>query len=213
MDSTGLTPPTVAPARLEELGRRYTHNKFLLRRQFAKLFGATFRIYDPNNQLAFFVQQKAFKLREDIRIFSDESMSTEMLNIKARQILDFEAAYDVVDSMTGQKVGALKRKGWKSLIRDEWIVMDASDRELGKIIEDSQLLALVRRFLSNLVPQNFDVLYGDHRVLDLKQHFNPFLYKLDIDFSVDPTAAMDRRLGIACGVLITAIEGRQGSYA
>ena len=197
------------PARLEELGRRYTHTQYLLKRQFAKLLGANFRIYGPGDQLMFFVQQAAFKLKEDIRVYSDENKSVEMLTIKARQIMDFQAAYDVVDSLNGQKVGALKRKGWKSIIRDEWIVMDANDREIGKIVEDNPALAIVRRFLTNLVPQNFDVLYGQNRVLDLRQHFNPFLFRLDIDFSVDPTATMDRRMGIACAVLITAIEGRQ----
>lgn len=200
------------PARLEELGKRYAHNKYLLRRQMLKLLGSAFRIYDPAGNLVFYVQQKAFKLKEDIRVYADEGKTTEMLCISARQIMDFNAAYDVQDSLTGQKVGALKRKGWSSLIRDEWIVMDAMDREIGKIIEDSQLMALLRRFLSALIPQNFDVLYGDLRVLDLKQHFNPFIHKMDVDFSVDPSNSMDRRLGIACAVLINAIEGRQQSY-
>ena len=207
MDSNTPTRPT--SPHLEALGNRYSHTQYLLKRQFAKLLGANFRIYGPGEQLMFFVQQAAFKLKEDIRVYSDESKSTEMLAIKARQIMDFQAAYDVVDSLTNQKVGALKRKGWKSIIRDEWIVMDEQDREVGKIIEDSALLATIRRFLTNLVPQNFDVLYGDRKVLDLRQHFNPFLFKMDIDFSVDPTASMDRRLGIACAVLICAIEGRQ----
>lgn len=177
-----------------------------------KLLGSAFRIYDPAGNLAFYVQQKAFKLKEDIRVYADEGKTTEMLCIQARQIMDFNAAYDVNDSLTGQKIGALKRKGWSSLIRDEWIVMDAMDREIGKIIEDSQLMALLRRFLSALIPQNFDVLYGDVRVLDLKQHFNPFIHKMDVDFSVDPSNSMDRRLGIACAVLINAVEGRQQSY-
>lgn len=209
MDNPGYASSTAAPARLEELGRRYTHTQYLLKRQFIKLLGANFRIYDPNGNMIFFVQQAAFKLREDIRVYADENKATEMLTIKARQIMDFQAAYDVVDSLTGQKVGALKRKGWKSIIRDEWIVMDAQDHEVGKIVEDNPALAIVRRFLTNLVPQNFDVLYGTQKVLDLRQHFNPFLFKLDIDFSVDPSASMDRRLGIAAAVLITAIEGRQ----
>jgi hypothetical protein len=132
-----------------------------------------------------------------------------MLTIKARQIIDFSAAYDVVDSLTGEKVGALKRKGWTSIIRDKWIVMDAHDREVGEIVEDNPALAIVRRFLTNLVPQNFDVNYGTKKVLDLRQHFNPFLYKMDVDFSVDPSATMDRRLGVAAAVLLCAIEGRQ----
>lgn len=209
MDSNSLSPSQLPPARLEELGRRYAHSQYLMRKQMLKLLGSSFRIYDPAGNLAFFVHQKAFKLKEDIRVYSDEAKTTEMLVIKARQIMDFNAAYDVVDSLTGQKIGALKRKGWSSMIRDEWIVMDAMDREIGKIIEDSTMMALLRRFLSNLIPQNFDVLYGDLKVLDLRQHFNPFLFKMDIDFSVDPSAAMDRRLGISCAVLICALEGRQ----
>ena len=31
------------------------------------------------------------------------------------------AAYDVTDSQTGEKVGALRRKGFKSILRDEWL--------------------------------------------------------------------------------------------
>ena len=45
-----------------------------------------------------FSEQKMFRLREDIRVYSDESKSQEVLSIKARQILDFSAAYDVVDT-------------------------------------------------------------------------------------------------------------------
>jgi uncharacterized protein YxjI len=194
---------------MQDLGNRYSHTHYLLRRQFLNLLGAKIRLYDPAGNLSFFVQQAAFKLREDIRVYSDESKATEMLTIKARQIMDFSAAYDVVDSLTGQKVGALKRKGWSSIIRDKWIVMDPQDREIGEIVEDNPALAIVRRFLTNLVPQNFDVNYGTKKVLDLRQHFNPFLFKMDVDFTVDPSASMDRRLGLAAAVLLCAIEGRQ----
>lgn len=211
VDNSGAPPhpSSISPERLRDLGHRYSHTQYLLRRQFLNLLGAKIRLYDPAGNLAFFVQQAAFKLREDIRVYSDESKATEMLTIKARQIMDFQAAYDVVDSLTKEKVGALKRKGWSSIIRDKWIVMDAHDREIGEIVEDNPTLAIVRRFLTNLVPQNFDVNYGSKKVLDLRQHFNPFLYKMDVDFSVDPGASMDRRLGVAAAVLLCAIEGRQ----
>jgi uncharacterized protein YxjI len=200
---------SISPERMQDLGNRYSHTHYLLRRQFLNLLGAKIRLYDPAGNLSFFVQQAAFKLREDIRVYSDESKATEMLTIKARQIMDFSAAYDVVDSLTGEKVGALKRKGWSSIIRDKWIVMDPQDREIGEIVEDNPALAIVRRFLTNLVPQNFDVNYGTKKVLDLRQHFNPFLFKMDVDFTVDPSASMDRRLGLAAAVLLCAIEGRQ----
>jgi hypothetical protein len=53
--------------------------------------------------LLLFSEQKMFKLREDIRVYSDEAKTQEVLAIKARQIMDFSAAYDVVESATGQK--------------------------------------------------------------------------------------------------------------
>ena len=56
--------------------------------------------------------------REDIRVYTDETKSDERVIIKARSIIDFGAAYDVIDSKQQQKVGALKRKGWSSRKRE-----------------------------------------------------------------------------------------------
>jgi len=186
----------------------FQHNQYLLKRQVFALAGK-FRFYDPSGKLVLFSEQKMFKIREDIRVFSDESKTQEVLMIKARQIMDFSAAYDVVDSATGQKLGALRRKGLASLLRDEWEVLDVSDNVVGKLFEDSMGLALVRRFLSNLVPQNYDIAIGTERVADLKQAFNPFAYQLAVDFSMDVNQRLDRRVGIAAAILLAAIEGRQ----
>ncbi len=183
-------------------------NQYLLKRQVFALTGK-FRFFDPSGRLLLFSEQKMFKLREDIRVYSDESKAQEVLMIKARQIVDFSAAYDVVDSVMGQKVGALRRKGWASMLRDEWEVLDANDNPMGKLVEDSMGLALLRRLLTNLVPQNYDILFGAERVADLKQNFNPFTYELNIDFSMDINHRLDRRLGLAAGILLAAVEGRQ----
>jgi len=186
----------------------FQHNKYLLKRQVFALAGK-FRFYAPNGQLVLFSEQKMFKLREDIRVYADESKAQEVLMIKARQIMDFSVAFDVVDSATGQKVGALRRKGLASLLRDEWEILDVSDKVIGKLFEDSMGLALVRRLLTALVPQNYDITVGTTRVADLKQNFNPFAYQLNLDFSMDINHLLDHRMGIAAGILLAAIEGRQ----
>src|SRR5512147_522795 len=149
----------------------FMFNAYLLKRQVFALTGK-FRIYDPSGNLVMFSEQKMFRLREDIRVFLDESKAQEVLMIKARQIMDFSAAYDVVDSATGQKVGALRRKGLRSILRDEWEILDVSDNIVGKLFEDSMGLALLRRFLTGLIPQNYDVTLGTDRVADLRQNFN-----------------------------------------
>jgi len=186
----------------------FSFDRYQLKRQVFAVAGK-FRFYDPSGRLVLFSEQKMFKLREDIRVYADESKTQEVLMIKARQIVDFSAAYDVVDTATGQKVGALRRKGLASLLRDEWEVLDVGDNVVGKLFEDSMGLALLRRFLSGLIPQNYDITLGTDRVADLKQAFNPFAYQLNIDFTMDISRRLDRRLGIAAGILLAAIEGRQ----
>ena len=184
---------------------------YLLRRQAIALTGK-FRFYDPAGRMVMFSEQKMFKLREDIRVYSDESKTQELLSIKARQIMDFSAAYDVVDAELNQKVGVLRRKGLRSILRDEWDVLDANDNAIGQLFEDSIGLAMLRRLLlGSLLPQNYDLTMGETRVADLRQNFNPFRYELNLDFSMDITHRLDRRIGIAAGILLAAVEGKQSS--
>jgi hypothetical protein len=188
---------------------RFSHSMYLVRKRILTVVGGKFEIFDPAGNVALFSKQAAFKLKEDIRLFTDESMTTELLSIKARTILDFSAAYDVVDTATGHKVGALKRKGWKSMFRDQWIIMDVYDNEIGSIQEENAFLAFLRRFVTNLIPQSYLVEIGGSFVAEFKQNFNPFVTKLTLDFSHDTQFRFDRRLGIAAGVLLCAIEGKQ----
>ena len=184
---------------------------YLLKRQAIALTGK-FRFYDPAGRLVMFSEQKMFRLREDIRVYDGEDKAREVLSVKARQIMDFSAAYDVVDTEMNQKVGVLRRKGLRSLLRDEWEVLDANDRVIGQLFEDSIGLALLRRLLlGSWLPQNYDLTVDGTRVADLKQNFNLFRYELNLDFSMDTTNRVDRRVGIAAGILLAAIEGKQDS--
>jgi uncharacterized protein YxjI len=189
----------------------FEHRSYVLRRQVFALTGK-FRIYDPMENLVMFSEQKMFRLREDIRVYSDESKQTEVLMIQARQIIDFSAAYDVIDSATGAKVGVLRRKGWRSLLRDEWEVLDAQDQPIGLMFEDSMGLALLRRFiLGTLLPQNYDLTVNSVRAADLKQRFNLFRYELDLDLSGNTARQLDPRIALAAAVLLAAVEGKQSS--
>ena len=188
----------------------FQFSNYLLKRQVFALTGK-FRIYGPQDELLLFSEQKMFKLREDIRVFSDETKSQELLLIQARSIIDFSAAYDVIDAPYGQKVGTLRRMGLRSMLRDEWEVLDAADNVVGRLFEDSIGLAMLRRLLlGQLLPQNYDVTIGTERVADLKQKFNPFAYQLMLDFSMDIGNKFDRRIGIAAAILLATVEGKQG---
>ena len=190
---------------------RFQHQTYLIRRKFFRIFGAAFHVYGPNDELVFYSKQKAFRLKEDIRLYGDENATEEVLTIHARSWLDFAAAYDVIDTQAGEKVGALKRRGFKSMVRDEWIFMDADDNDIGLIQEESQVLALVRRFVpfGDFIPQKYLGTVQGQPVCELRQHFNPIIQKITVDFSLDTANLLDRRLGLAAAILLSAIEERQ----
>ena len=192
------------------MGDPYTQDEYIIRRKVFTLFGAKFHVYDQAGQVILFSRQKAFKLREDIRVFGDETEKEERLLIKARQIIDFSAAYDVVDARSGSKIGAFRRKGFSSIIRDSWEFLDPTDKVIGTILEDSMFMALLRRFLSNLIPQSFHAKVGEKEVAKYHQNFNPFVYKLRVRLEPGGRSAIDPQLVLAGGILLAAIEGRQG---
>lgn len=188
----------------------FTHTTYLVRRKIFKIFGAAFHIYDPQGTLQFYSKQKAFKLKEDIRIFSDESMSQELLVIKARNIFDIAATFDIFDPIQGNlHVGCIKRKGLKSIVVDEWLFLNPAGEQIGTIKEDSLILALLRRLIVGwLLPQEYLGEIGGVRVCRFTRNFNPFVSKVTLDFTSDTGHLLDRRIGIAAAVLLVAIEGK-----
>jgi uncharacterized protein YxjI len=185
--------------------------EYTIRRKVFTLFGGQFHIYNREGSLVGFSKQKAFKLKEDIRVFTDESMDQPLLAIAARSIIDFSACYDVTDSKTGQKIGALRRKGFASMIRDEWEMLDTQDNPISKLREDSTSMALVRRFvpMGNMVPQKFVLGDDTNQFAEMRTHFNPFIHRMTVTINAD--CPFPPLLVLASAVLLVAIEGRQKS--
>jgi len=204
-------PLDVAPADLTEDHARFAHDRFVLRRQLFTFVHTNIHVYDPDGELVLYTRKKGLRLKEDLRLYSDQSRAKELLRITTRQVIDFSAGYQVHDSILDEPVGTLKRKGFKSMLRDEWAITDAEDRPIGTIIEDSTFKAVLRRFVDAaafLMPQRYHVEIDGRRAVTLKQNFNPFVQKLDVRFE-EGSESLDRRLGLAAAVLLLAIEGRQ----
>jgi len=186
----------------------FSHQQYTVRQNIFNLFGATVKVLDDNEQPILYARMKSFKLKEDIRIFHDQQRTHEVFRISARNIIDFSATYDIFDSASNTKIGALRRKGLKSLFKDEWELFDTDDNQIGLIKEDSRLMAFLRRFLSGLIPQNFHVYHGEQEIAQFKRAFNPFVNRMKVDFSMDTERDFDHRLGLASALLIVLIESR-----
>jgi hypothetical protein len=208
MATPGVTAPGVQPGIAAAI---FQQDSFVARQKLFSL-APCFYVQDQFGNALAFLRKKVFTWKDDIRVFTDERQSLELLRIKGRKIIDWGAAFDVTDSINNQKVGALKRRGWKSVVRKEWIIMDPFDQEIGRIREDSAMLALVRRFITALLPQAYAFELRGQPVGTVTQNWNPFAPKMYVDFSADPSKQLDRRLAVAAVVLLMAVEGRQRQY-
>jgi len=183
-------------------------NQYMIREKFWKIFGNKFWFEDVNEKRYGFCEQKRFKLKEDIRIYVDESKSQEWLKIKQKQIVDAWGGYDIMDSQTGEHIGTVRRKFWASVLRTRWHLLDAAGNEIGMLIEDSMGYALARRiFLGILLPKKFHIeIGGGGEFVTMRQMFNPFIKKLVVN--IPPSHPLDRRFIAGLAIVIAAIDGR-----
>ena len=76
-------------------------------------------VHDSLGQLIAYVKQKAFKLKEDVTVFSDESQKTPLFRIAADRIIDISAQYRIEDT-SGRQLATVKRRGMRSLWRAQY---------------------------------------------------------------------------------------------
>jgi hypothetical protein len=177
-----------------------------------------YRISTPMQPVAF-VRQKKLAIKEDIRFYADESQTEELFRIKARALMEFGGRYDVT-TPAGERVGVLEKVFGKSLLRSTWRILDANEQELAIAKERSQFWAIVRRVI-DAVP------YGDfipivfHFTIDTSsdgagdgRHLGDLTRRIglrdtyDLDLAGDLERTIDRRLGIALGIALDALQSR-----
>lgn len=187
--------------------------KYTIRQKVFKILGDSFHIFDAQGNIVAFCKQKAFRLREDLRVYTDESQSTELMRIGTRQIIDFSPTFIVTLGDSGELV-RFQRRGMRStFVRDEWEVLSPSGKQIGFVREDgSTALTVARRFIeiaAALFPQSYSLTNEDNVLIaTFRQHFNPFIFKMGVQVHADD-AEIDELVVLAIGCLVTAIEGRQ----
>jgi uncharacterized protein YxjI len=80
-------------------------------------------VRDASGQVVLYTKQKAFKLKEAVTIFADAEQTRPLYTINADRVLDFNAKYNIAD-VSGRSLGAVARKGRKSIWRAEYEVLD-----------------------------------------------------------------------------------------
>jgi uncharacterized protein YxjI len=192
-----------------------SHDRFVLRQRI-KLVINQYEFSLAEGEPPFcFVEQARFKFKEDIRFFTDESKTVELMRIKARQRFDPRATYDI--TANGEKIGEIQKIFGSSLLRSTYEIRGAFGTVRSR--EQNLAVALFRRLVGLVpyvgdladwlpIPYNFEFLVGDRLVGTSKRRFGSFRDVYDLDFSGDPERSIDRRLLLAAAVGQDALQAR-----
>ena len=188
-----------------------TEDRFVID-QLIRPMANLYRISAAGQPVAF-VRQKKLAIKEDIRFYLDESQTEELFRIKARALMEFGGRYDVT-TQEGERVGVLEKVFGASLLRSTWRILDANEQELAIAKERSVPMAILRRVIDavpygDFIPVvfHFTIDAGETHLGDLNRRFG-IRDTYDLDLSPDTARVIDRRLAIALGIALDALQSR-----
>ncbi|MDA0648493.1 MAG: hypothetical protein O2786_04170 [archaeon] len=149
----------------------------------------------------------------DLKFYSDETKTTELLHIKQRNWVDAWGTFDLFDSSNGEHICTFKRKYWVGILQRTWMVTDPAGQELFQIQEDNIMKSIIRRVGGAYIPF-MDVILRTNlnfRTLDGKTDFGAFNRKFSLRdrYTVIRTSQeLDGRILWAAGPLLDNAGGR-----
>jgi uncharacterized protein YxjI len=165
-----------------------------------------------------FVEQKRFKFKEDIGFFADQSKTTPLMRILARQRFDPKARYDITTA-EGQPIGQIQKVFGKSLFRSTYTLYNAASEEICVAREKSMAKAIFRRAIGFVpyiggyadwlpIAYDFEFVRGEEVLaMNVRRRFK-WRDVYDIDASADTARVLDRRLLLAATVGMDALQAR-----
>jgi hypothetical protein len=142
------------------------------------------------------------KLRGEFTIYVDDTETTPLLLVRARQIVALNMAHDVMDPGTGERIGSIRSRGLKSMFKDVWDILDVNDQPVG-VIEETGRVVLRRLF--KFLPGSHKIELHGQLVATLKQKWPTFLKEEMLDLSPGGDR-LDRRFAVACALLVLMKE-------
>jgi hypothetical protein len=164
-----------------------------------------YRVFAPDGSLSAFVEQPWFRWRTELTIYADEAQTEPILVIKNRRIAAVNMEHDLFDAQTGARLGVVRTRGWKSVFRDTWDILDADERPCGMMIEDGAYFW--RRFLK-LIPGRHHIELGGRTVAEITQVFHFFRREFDLDI-LEVDDPIEPRFAIACALIAMMADLRR----
>ncbi len=200
--SAGVAPPPVGSAS----SPIWYQNFYRIRKKVIAITNQ-YWIEDARGANLGYSKQKLLAIRENIKIFADDSMTNELFRVQQEQVMDMWGTFAIVDSATGACVGKIRRQALKSgFFKDEYLLLDAYGQSVGRVAERSGR-GLARKYVpfGNLVPEQLVVEFNGQQVAEIKQQFKVIGDIWEVDCSrIPPT--FDRRTLLGAMLIMGMIE-------
>jgi hypothetical protein len=176
-------------------------------------------VRDASGHLLCYVKQKAFKLKEEVTVFSDEAQSRPLYRINADRVIDISAQYQITD-MSGRSLGVIKRRGMRSFWRAQYEI-HRDGRPVLTIQEENPWVKVADGFLTEIPVLGIFAGYLFHpayrvtrsdtgavaaRVVKRPAMFEG-LYRMD---AVGVLNEEDERLAVVSVLMMLLLERRRG---
>jgi hypothetical protein len=120
---------SVPPIANDDIARQLAGIRYPLKLSFKILaFASQVTVTDANGRTVLYTKQKLLKFREHVEIFTNDARSTLLAEIKADKVIDWSARYHATDA-DGRAIGAVGRRGWRSLWKAHYEVFNPGDEQ------------------------------------------------------------------------------------
>ncbi len=182
----------------------FSHASYVLVRPLFS-FTRVYRVYGPSGALAAFVEQPWFRLRTELVMYADEAQLQPILVLKNRRFAALNMEHDLFDATTGRRLGVIRTRGWRSLWRDTWEILDAEERPAGEMLEDG---AWLWRRILRFLPGKHHIDLGGREVARIAQRFHFFRREFEL-FILPVEDPIEPRFAIACALIAMMADLRR----
>lgn len=132
MTDNPYAPPAssaIPPIAKDDIARQLEGIQYPLKLSFKILaLASQATVTDANGRVVLYTKQKLLKFREHVEIFTDNTRSTLLAEIKANKVIDWSARYHATDAH-GQAIGSVGRRGWRSMWKAHYETFNPGDEQ------------------------------------------------------------------------------------
>jgi uncharacterized protein YxjI len=181
-----------------------TQSHYTIKRKFWSVFERVFRVWTADGQLIMYIKHPLMKLREEFMVYADEAQTRPLLRVKSRQVIAINFSYEITDAETNALLGAVQKKGLKSILRDKFIISDPSGTEIG--YAEEQGASVLRRIFPWLTSKHAIFTNDGQQVAFIRQIFRFFTKEFAVDIQ---SSQFEPRFVLAVALLALMAEARR----